>query len=235
MPGLESAQQELAAVAAALGGQDRVRAVTTLRIEGEGTLLDLGQDLTPHSTSNTFTLDFLQLMDVAEQRMRVEQTRTPDFLFWLGQDPQPKQVFGLDGTIAYDVAPNGDASRSSNAEARDRRTAFYHHPLTIIRAALDPASTVTSGPNDGNTLTVTTADGLDFTIAIDPVSRLPRSVASASGHPYLGDVTTETSFGDYREVGGVKLPTRLTTSIRDYPTVPIRDIRVATHTVDKTS
>ena len=91
MPGLESAQQELAAVAAALGGQGRVRAVTTLRIEGEGTLLDLGQDLTPHSTSNTFTLDFLQLMDVAEQRMRVEQTRTPEFLFWLGQDPQPKQ------------------------------------------------------------------------------------------------------------------------------------------------
>src|SRR5207247_654398 len=67
----------------------------------------------------------------------VEQTPTPNFAFFQGQQAQ-KQVFGIDGDVAYNVAANGTAARAPNAVATDRRMEIYHHPLTIVRAALDP-------------------------------------------------------------------------------------------------
>ena len=53
--------------------------------------------------------------------------------------------------------------------ARDRRADLYHHPLTIVRAALDPAAKLAIPTNAAgqNTVQVTTADGLMLTLSID--------------------------------------------------------------------
>jgi len=52
--------------AAALGGRDRILAVKTLIIEGEGSNGNLGQDVTPEATSQTFTVsDYKRAIDVA--------------------------------------------------------------------------------------------------------------------------------------------------------------------------
>src|SRR5262249_1780866 len=45
----------------------------------------------------------------------------------------------------------------------------------------------------------------------------------------LGDVAIETSFGEYQDVNGLKLPARLTTKLDKYQTA---DIKVAKQTVD---
>src|SRR5919197_405051 len=42
--------------AAALGGRDRVLAVKTLLIDGEGTNWNVGQDMTPEATSQAFII-----------------------------------------------------------------------------------------------------------------------------------------------------------------------------------
>src|SRR4051812_49029316 len=49
-------QQAIKDAAAALGGSDRIQAVKTLVIEGEGTNGNLGQDVRPDATSQTFNV-----------------------------------------------------------------------------------------------------------------------------------------------------------------------------------
>ena len=73
--------------------------------------------MTPDATGQTFTVtDYKRAIDVASGRVRIEQTRTPNFTFFQGQQPQ-KQVFGVDGAVAYNVA----AERQRDARGRCRR------------------------------------------------------------------------------------------------------------------
>ncbi len=224
-------QQTINDAATALGGRDRVLAVKTLVLEGTGTNGNLGQDMTPEATGENFQLsDYRRAVDVAGKRFRIEQTRTPNFAYFQGQQPQ-KQVLGLDGQVGYNVAPNGTATRVADSAARDRRFDLYHHPLTIVRAALDPAAKLANPRTTGNesAVDITTADGLNFTLAIDAQTKLPTRVVSMADNLNLGDVAMETSFADYQEAGGLKLPARLTTKTDRVTTV---DIRVSKQSVD---
>jgi hypothetical protein len=76
---------------------------------------------------------------------------------------------------------------------------------------------------------VTTAGGLVFTLAIDSGTSLPARVVSMSENANMGDVVIETSFADYRDVSGLKLPARLTTKTDKFTTV---EIRAAKQTLD---
>ena len=55
-----------------------------------------------------------------------------------------------------------------------------HHPITIVRAALDPAAKVTNLRQQGNdrVVDVTTAKGDTLTLAVDGTTRLPSRVTS---------------------------------------------------------
>ena len=95
--------------------------------------------MTPEAASQAFIVSgYKRTVDTAAERQRIEQTRTPNFAYFQGLAPQ-RQVLGIDGDVGYNVAPGGNATRVSNAVARDRRAEIYHHPLTAVRAALDPA------------------------------------------------------------------------------------------------
>ena len=224
-------QQTVNDAAAALGGASRVQTVKTIVIEGEGTQGNLGQDMTPEATGQTFQVStYRRAVDVAGGRARTELTRTPNFQYFAGQMPQ-KQVQGVDGEVGYNVAANGTATRTPNVVASDRRVEIYHHPVTSVRAALDPGSTV-SNPRteDGQSLVdVRTANGVMFTLAIDGGTKLPARVISTSDNTNLGDVVVETSFAEYQDVGGLQLPTRLTTKTDDITTA---DVRVTKQAVD---
>ena len=217
--------------AAALGGRSRIQAVKTLVIEGEGTNGNLGQDMTPEATGQAFTVTGYKLaVDVPGGRSRIEQTRTPNFTYFQGQAAQ-KQTLGIDRDVAYNVAPNGTATRLSVAATKDRRATTYHHPLMIVRAALDPQAKLANARNFGNqrTVDVTTADGFTFTLAVDNSTGLPTSVVSMADNTNLGDVAQETSFDQYQDVSGLKLPSRLTTKIDNYQT---SQLRVTKQTID---
>ena len=224
-------QQVIADAAGALGGSSRIQAVKTLTLEGEGTNGNLGQDMTPDVTGQTFTVSgYKRAVDVGGRRVRVEQTRTPNFTYFQGQQPQ-KQILGLDGDVAYNVAANGTAARAPDAVANDRRAELYHHPLTILRAALDPAATLSNPRTQDNQgiVDITTANGLKFTLAIDSTTKLPTRVVSMTDNTNLGDVAIETAFADYQDVNGLHLPARLTTKTDQVQTA---DIRVTNQTVD---
>ena len=217
--------------AAALGGAGRIAAVRTLVIEGAGTNGNLGQDMTPEATGQTFAVtSYRRAVDVAGARARVEQTRTPTFTYFQGPQAQT-QVLGIDGDVGYNVAPNGSATRVANAVAKDRRAEIYHHPLTIVRAALDPGATLSNPRTAGgeSVVEITTTGSLAFTLAIDTATKLPTRVVSMTDNLNLGDVAIETSFADYQDVGGLKLPSRVTTKTDKYTTATLQ---VAKQAVD---
>ena len=223
-------QQIIEDAAAALGGRDRILAAKTLVLEGEGSNGNLGQDMTPESTGQSFTVTgYKRSVDLAGHRARTEQTRTPTFVFFQGQAPQ-KQIQGIDGEVGYNIAPNGGAARVANAVASDRRIELHHHPLTIVRAALDPAARLSNSRTLANEriVEIDTGNGAVFTLAIDSVTRLPTRVVSMADNVNLGDVAIETTFADYQDSGSLKLPARLTTKTDKVTTV---DLRVK-HSVD---
>ena len=222
-------QQIVEDAAEALGGRDRILAIRTLTIEGEGTNGNLGQDMTPEASSQTFTVTaYRRLVDVAGERFRVEQTRTPNFNYFQGPAPQ-RQVFGVDADVAYTIAANGNATRAPAAVARDRRAEFLHHPITIVRAALAAGATLGNARTfDGeHVVSVTTADGRAFTLATSTDTNLPSRVTSMMYNTNLGDVATETRFTEYQDVQGAKLPTALTTLTDQYTTGTLRITRQA--------
>jgi len=223
-------QQIIDDAAAALGGRDRILAVKTLVIEGAGANGNLGQDLTPERSVQTFTLtDYKREIDVAGGRTRVEQTRTPTFPYFQGQQPQ-RQILGVADEVGYNIAPTGAATRVPNNVANDRRVEIFHHPLTIVRAALAPGATLANARTaNGQKVVDVTTKGLTFTLAIDATTNLPTRVVSMADNLNLGDVAIETAFSDYQEVGGLKLPARLTTTTDRVMTV---DIRAAKQTID---
>jgi glyoxylase-like metal-dependent hydrolase (beta-lactamase superfamily II) len=220
-------QQIVADAADALGGQSRILAVKTLVIEGEGTNGNLGQDMTMEATSQRFDVSgYRRSVDLVSGRMRVEQTRTPNFAYFQGQAPQ-KQVLGIADRVAYNIAPNGNAARASEAAARDRAAELYHHPLTIVRAALDSDAKLANPRTSGSerVVEVTTRDGVAVTLAIDQGSKLPTRVVTMSDNVNLGDVAIETAFADYQDVSGLKLPSQFTTKTDKYTTATLRATR----------
>lgn len=203
----------------ALGGRDRVQAVRTLTIEGTGLNYNLGQDVRPDAATQTFEITgYRRRIDLVNGRQQIEQTRTPRFAYFQGQQPQ-KQVQGLDGEIAFNVSASGDATRLASRAELDRRTDLYHHPLLLARALTDAKATVNSVTTDGTSrkAELTTAAGPTVTLTLDAAG-VPQSVSSTTDHPNLGDVVMLTTFGSYEDVGGLRLPGRFAGKVDDFTT-----------------
>jgi glyoxylase-like metal-dependent hydrolase (beta-lactamase superfamily II) len=225
-------QAIVADAAAALGGRDRLLGANTLVLEGEGTNWNLGQDMTIDATGQTFAVTgYRRLIDLSAGRMRIEQTRTPNFLYFQGQAPQ-KQVLGIDGEVAYGIGSTGTATRASAQAARDRRAEFVHHPIVLVRAALDPASVLSNGRTDGDLrlVDITLANAGTFTLAIEGATGLPAYISSKTHHANLGDVVVETRFSSYAVVDALRLPERHTVSIDRFKTA---ELRLARPTVNR--
>jgi glyoxylase-like metal-dependent hydrolase (beta-lactamase superfamily II) len=212
-------QQFIDDAAAALGGRNRIQAVKTLTIEGEGTNYNLGQDMKPDAATQQFAItEYKRQIDIANGRQRVEQTRTPKFVFFQGPQPQ-KQIQGLDATVAFNVNPAGTAARLAAQAELDRRHDLYHHPVKLVRATMDPKATVGNVRQIGavRQADITTAGGEQLTMSIDAAG-VPLSISSKSHHANLGDVVMTTTFGQYEEVNGLKLPAQFTGKVDDFTT-----------------
>ena len=214
-----------------LGGRNRVEAVKTLTIEGEGVNYNLGQDMKPEASTQQFAVtNYKRQIDIANGRQRVEQTRTPKFAFFQGPQAQT-QVQGLDGATAFNVNPKGEAVRIAAQAETDRLTDLYHHPLKLLRSTLDPKTTVANVRQVGSArqADITTAAGPVVTLTIDAAGS-PLSASSKAHHPNLGDVVMTTTYGNYQDVSGLRLPGQFTTKVDDFTTTEIRATKQAIDT-----
>jgi hypothetical protein len=218
------------AAAAALGGKDRIQAARTIVIEGEGSAPNVGQNTMPDGDLPVWKVTgYKRTVDLASGRTRVQQLRTAQFQF--ANSPVQRQDQGLDGDVAYNVGQDGTPTRAPEAAVRDRRMETLHHPLSVVRAALDPAARITNFRQQGGEqlVDITTAKGDMVTLAIDASTMLPTRVTSMIDNANMGDVAIATSFSGYEDVNGLKLPKRLTTNMDKYVQF---DLQVSKNTVD---
>jgi len=217
-------QQFIDDVAAALGGKANIESMNTVAVEGEGYMQNVGQDMTPESTELRFAIsDYSFRADLNTGSSRTEQTRTPEFEYFRGPDPIT-QVFGIDGDVAYTVAPDGSARRAPQTVATAQRSTFYHHPVPLLRATLLGSATVGNvRSEDGLVLAdFTTSEGNTLTMAVDSSTNLPTYIRSTVHHDYLRDVTRTTSFSDYAATGEMTAPTTLSIDLDEFHLISLR-------------
>jgi hypothetical protein len=214
-----------------LGGRDRVMALKTLQIFGYGELayFDGGGNITGDPSAPQKwqkVLDFRRIIDLEHWRTRVQQRVKMDFVFasTVGQLGLNRTNETLDGDVAYNVgggflaAPQAGTPQPQPAgslAARQRRVELLAHPITIIRAALDPATTLSNLRKQGNLqlVDVTVRQGDTLTLAVNATSNLPEWVSYVGPHVNLGDVTYRTHFVGYEPEKGIQLPTAFATTI----------------------
>jgi hypothetical protein len=214
-----------------LGGRDRVMALKTLQIFGYGELayFDGGGNITGDPSAPQKwqkVLDFRRIIDLEHWRTRVQQRVKMDFVFasTVGQLGLNRTNETLDGDVAYNVgggflaAPQAGTPQpqpAGSAAARQRRVELLAHPITIIRAALDPATTLSNLRKQGNLqlVDITVRQGDTLTLAVNATSSLPEWVSYVGPHVNLGDVTYRTHFVGYEPEKGIQLPTAFATTI----------------------
>jgi Metallo-beta-lactamase superfamily len=215
----------------AMGGRQKVLDVKTLTVEGEGNAPNVGQNTMPDSElPNWRVTAFKRTIDLPNHRMQMQQTRTAQFLFANANTQRQNQ--GLDGDVAFNVGPDGAATRASENAMKDRRVEMLQHPLVIVRAVLDDPATKLSGFRAAagqQIVEIETGKGEHLTLAIDATTKLPSRVTSMSYNANLGDVAIDTAFADYETVNGLKLPKRITTTIDRFPQF---DLQISKNTVD---
>lgn len=197
--------------AAALGGRDRILGVRTLTIEGYGSNPNIGQAMTPESDPLLWMIpDYKRSLDLENGRMELSFTRRPAF-------PAVFDNFRF-------------ARRSDRNSAVEQRMDMLHHPLTLLRAALDPAAKIGAPRQNGTqrSVDVTTAQGDTLTLTVDALNR-PVSIRNALYHVNLGDTERVTTFGAYEDLDGLRLPKRIVTRLDKWVEY---DIGVMKHTLD---
>jgi glyoxylase-like metal-dependent hydrolase (beta-lactamase superfamily II) len=226
------AQQIVNDAAAALGGRDRVLAVKTLLLEGEGKEFSFGQGSSwtemGQEASVWKVMGYRRTYDLTASRARFEQSRTALYAFYAGHIPG-KSVQAIDGDVAFNIGGRGGATRVWGERAvADQRVEYHRHPLTLVRAALDPAAQLSNGRAQGSERLVDVRlprSAITVTLAIDSSTKLPTRVVWMTDIAFLGDIAIETRFGDYVAIDGFQLPTRLTTRNEKYLAADTRIVK----------
>jgi len=201
----------------AMGGEAAVRAPTSLTLEATaGRNYNRGQGVSPTAPLPRFDVTQVRrTTDLTAVRHQTEITRIPTFV---AASVAPQHLHtGLDGDIAYGIAPNGNANRQPPAVAAGRRHEHYHHPLALMRAALEPGAEVhAAGTQEGHhvlRIKVTPADS--FQLWLDRRTHLPARIRSIRYDTNLGDLVFESTFENWAPAGALQLPTKQTTRFGD--------------------
>src|SRR5687768_117105 len=198
----------------AMGGEAAIRAATSLTIEATGRNYNFGQGMSPGVPLPRFDVSELRRStDLTAVRHRHEVTRTAAFTTAV-TTPQ-RIVFGLDGDIAYGVAPNGYAARSVAAVVPGRRQEHFHHPLVLVRAALEPGVEIqAAGTQAGNhVLRIKLSPSDNFQLWLDRQTHLPTRIRSVRYDVNLGDALYETRFDNWASSGSLQLPMRMSSTL----------------------
>ena len=219
----------LDSAAAAMGGRDRLLAVRTLLLEGAGTTLNIGQNLTPSAETQFEITSYRRAIDFANRRWYLDVTRVPRFPA-ANAAPQ-RQRWAIDGDIAFNVNNTGTQIRFGGSLVTERQLDFLHHPVGFIQTAYAAGYTVSDSTGSGGARRVVLEmPSTRFAMLLDARTHLPAQIERRIGHPMLGDVTHVTELHDYRSVEGLMLPMRLVQRYENLMT--LADLRFTASRVD---
>jgi hypothetical protein len=226
--------------AEALGGRQRILALKSIKIEGYGQVAyqNGGGNIStsPDAPQKWVNVpEYEKIIDLANRRMRVRQRQHNAFVFasvdgYLGRN---FAIAALDGDIAYNVGPDGRATRAAAAAAAARRIDMLAHPISLVRAILEQRARVSNLRSEGSVdvLDVVSSQGDRMTLAVDRASRLPAWISWVARNENLGDLTFRMHLTGYLPVKGVMLPNGFNTVI-DFRNISQNRLYVDANTVD---
>ncbi|MEN8375087.1 MAG: MBL fold metallo-hydrolase [Gemmatimonadota bacterium] len=204
----QRARAALGHVVEALGGEARLRGLTSVAYATEGTIFGRGQSASPTSEYEAQPHEARFVYDVAGDRTFTEW----ETWFRGGLHQHFRRVFDADKGWAHDLARNGLKPVSAlDVSLLKVVPAFYParlQPALLARAALGSASSLRwAGEGDGPPrIGFTDADGFATTLVLDPATWLPTAAERVGSDPVRGDVQNEVRYGDYRAVDGLMAP-----------------------------
>jgi glyoxylase-like metal-dependent hydrolase (beta-lactamase superfamily II) len=240
-------RQILEAAAAALGGLERIRAVRNITLIGYGQYAYMfgggnivGSIYAPqkYQAAN----DLRRVYDLEHGRFQELERRNYLFPFAIasGHSYAPVNQI-LDGDIAYDIGPDGGATRiprwNESVHHVDgihmRRMWMLNNPVALIRTALDPGTRIGAlrRQNEVDAIDLTLKEGDRLTLGIDRASGLPAWVRWVHPQSNLGQVTLTTHFTGYEPFGGLELPLGYRTML-DWRNVDYLKLYVDNYLVD---
>jgi Metallo-beta-lactamase superfamily len=225
--------------AQALGGRDRILAIKSLTMFGYGqqAYQNGGGNITasPDAPQKWVNVNGLKrTIDFEHDRMRLQQRVFQDFVFAYARNMTGQRVDQvLDGDAAYNFDPQGRVVRVGPAAARARRLEMLNNPISIVRAALDPAAKLANLRRVGKfqLLDVTTAKGEALALSVDAETNLPAWVSWVEANGNLGDIISRTMFVGYQVESGLRLPYGYNTII-DFRNVVQNKLYVDKYVVD---
>lgn len=232
------ARQVLDGGVQALGGSDAFRSTEDISIKYSGKAFEQGQSANPEAPYYVREEEGMRILDIRGRRSSFESKtnyigggRSSTVIRQVLND---KSSFTLDleAKVIYPIAASAVASRT-----RSNQRLFPH---LLLQEALSRASTLRWLGDDaakGRDEVITFADGGGSQIALyfDRGTHLLTKFETLGDDPIYGDVHRETLFSDYREVSGLRLPSRTLLKYAGEVVSDLQyiDIKVNTHPAEE--
>lgn len=235
-PYAQRAPTALEAAAAVLGPAS----LTSLQISGRGWDYVVGQTYDAHSPWSRFNMpSFTMTVDYATPAMRTERIREQ------GEDPprggalqplvgQQRLVQFVSGPLAWNQVGENPTSAGTGGAVRGESPGVGLHTPTaaderILQILLTPAGFIKAAIANRADVREETVRGKRQTVVsfVSPIKlrlegildeqHLLQRIETWLAHPVLGDTMVEAVFLDYKDVGGLKVPGRITFREGGYP------------------
>jgi len=208
-------------------GPQRIDTINTLEYWGTGFTYAFGQSYKPDGAWPAFKVTYHASLSYATPAMRVDMTRSnPEGLVQGGGGlplaaPQ-RLVQTVNGVFAWNESvpgagfvPNTMANPALGA-ANDRLLQLWTTPFGALKAAVKAGAKATvANANGATVITFPLPAPLEATamsVTLNAGNQVER-VETRAANPVLGDVITETTYSDYKDLGEIKsdvlFPTRI--------------------------
>ncbi len=221
----ESADQVLARSVQAMGAAQ----LKTLRYSGEGSGHTFGQAYVPTAAWPSIALHSVtRSIDYEAAAMRDEVVLSRAEPRGGGGYPisgQQRNDQFISGEIAWNVV-GGNPVPGARFVA-DRIHQLWITPHGVLKAAQRNNANLRRSADGGSALSYTQPGRFSATVLIGS-DGMVNQVDSLYPDPVLGDTKVVTNYGDYRDFGGVKFPTRVRQAVGGFPTLDlvVKDVQV---------
>jgi glyoxylase-like metal-dependent hydrolase (beta-lactamase superfamily II) len=206
----EKARQVLDSGMQALGGSDAFRRTEDISLRFSGSAFELGQSASPDAPYYVRPEEGTRIIDIRGNRSSVESKTN----YIGGSSTSSREVLtdksgftlDLEAKVAYPIAPSAVASR-----LRSVQRLFPH---LLLHEALSRAGTLRWMGDAGDrrrqqVITFADVAGNQIALYFDGATHLLTKFESLGDDSLLGDILRETFFSDFRDVAGLKLPSRV--------------------------
>jgi glyoxylase-like metal-dependent hydrolase (beta-lactamase superfamily II) len=202
------ARQVLESGIKALGGNEAFRNTEDISIKFSGQAFEQGQSGNAEAPYFVRREEGTRIIDLRGNSSSFESRtnyRGGDE-YWGREVLNDKSSFTIDLTtgVAYPIASSAIASR-----ARSAKRFFPHFLLQEASSRADTLRWLGNGPEGEEVITFVDAGGGQTALYFDRQTKLLTKYESLGDDPIFGDVLRETLFADYREIEGLKIPSRI--------------------------